>query len=95
MIITQVAKDGKADGFWVYGGPVTVSFGQYAGGVVKIAGTIAGNALKFSDPTGAHQCTLADAGKLSWSYSTKQGQATSSMLNPVWTLVEAERSPNR
>jgi uncharacterized caspase-like protein len=97
IIVTRVHQDGSADGFFSSGPPTPTSFDQGPPGVFIIAGRISGDTLRFTNPKGTVQFrfTLTNAKQLQFFYSNSKGQTTTRMFDPVWTLVDAERSGKR
>ena len=97
LIVTNVDKEGRADGYWVYGPPGSKSFDQNPAATFKIAGTITDRSLRFSSPGGfaKYRHTLTSDGRMDYFYSNTKGQTSTAVLVPIWTLVEAERTAKR
>jgi hypothetical protein len=97
MIATRVSKDGKLDGYWTWGPPGTNSRFTYPGGMFQIAGTITGNTLRYTSPSGDanYQLTLTSSNKMNYVYSSTAGDAIALVFDPVWTLVRAEQAAKK
>ena len=93
MIITRVAKDGSADGYWSFGPPSPTGATQDPANVYKIAGRISDGSLRFTSPSGGAHYKLTINGKnLNYFFSNTKGQTASAVFIPLWTLVEAQQS---
>jgi hypothetical protein len=93
MIITRVDKEGRADGFWLFGPSVPSGFTQGPAGVFKIAGRISEDTLRFTSPRGDENYKHTLSGKnISYFYSNAKGQTVSAAFLPLWTLVEAQQA---
>src|SRR5262245_31911408 len=94
LIVTGVDKSGRAHGFLAYGPPSATTMRQIPAGVLPIVGTITGDTLRFynAQKTDTHTFTLTGANRLSRSWSHTSGANATALLNPIWTLVSAERA---
>jgi caspase domain-containing protein len=97
LIVTRVDKEGRADGYWAYGPPGANSFNQDPPSVFKVAGTITDKTLRFSSPRGksTYIHRLTNDGRMDHVFTNPKGGTSASVLAPVWSLVEAERSATR
>jgi hypothetical protein len=94
LIATRVYKDGKLDGYWVYGPAPSASRFQYPASLFPFAGTITEQTLRFQNPGGTakYRFTLSSEGKMEYVFSSTRGEWITKPFSPFWTLVEAERS---
>ncbi len=97
MILTHVDKDGNTDGYWLSSPPAPKSIVRSPAGFFKIAGTITGDTLRFSNLDGSisYKHTLTSANRMNYIYTLSHGPTGHTVLDPVWTLVEAERLAKR
>jgi uncharacterized caspase-like protein len=97
IIATRVYKDGKLDGYWIYGPPPPESRYQYPAGSFRFAGTITDGSLRYTSPNGTsrYRLTLTADNKMDYLFSNTGGETGTCAFSPVWTLVEAERSSKR
>jgi hypothetical protein len=95
LIITSVDKEGRADGYWAFGPSTPTSATKGPPGVWRIAPTIAKDVLKFSNKKHSFTFTRIGRDKLSYFWSHESGQSASSIFDPTWTLVAAERAAKR
>ena len=93
IIATRVHKDGKLDGYWLYGPPLPTSRFQYPASLFPFTGTITDQTLRFQSPGGnaKYRFTLTDENKLDYVYSSTAGETANRKCVPFWTLVEAEQ----
>jgi hypothetical protein len=92
MIITRVAKDGSADGYWTFGPPSPTSPSQEPASLFKIAGRISEDSLRFSSPGAGTQYKHTLSGKtLNYTYANTKGQTGAAIFISLWTLVEAQQ----
>jgi hypothetical protein len=96
VIATRVHKDGELDGYWLWGPPGSAmpKRFRYPAGLFQFVGTVTDRTLRFSNPDGkaSTSLTLSHANRMNYVYSSTTGEAGATVLTPVWTLVEAERS---
>ena len=93
LIVTRVDKEGRADGYWVYGPPGSNSFTQNPPSAFKVAGTITDKTLRFSSAGGMSKYShrLTRDGRMDHVFTNSKGQTDTRVLVPAWSLVEAER----
>jgi Caspase domain len=95
LIVTNVDKNGKADGYFAFGPPTAKSINRGAAGYFRIEGTINDDTLRFSNPVGTYRSSLTTSNRILYVFANAKGQTASRYLNSVWSLVEAERSAKR
>ena len=97
MIVTRVDKNGQVEGWMMSGPPTPTSTDRGPAGILKIAGKITGDTLRFSNRDGTlnYSQTLVSANRLNYLWWNSKGQTATRVFNPVWLLVEAERSVKR
>jgi len=94
LIVEGVDKEGRADGWWVYGPPgATSSFPGDPANAFKFAGTITDKSLRFTSPSGqaTYKNRLTSDGRMDHFWSHTKAGTSHAVLIPVWTLVDAER----
>jgi hypothetical protein len=94
LIATRVTKDGRLDGYWVYGPPAPTARLQYPASLFPFAGTITDQTLRFQSPgrEGNYRITLTNENKMDYVYSSTKGEGSNKTLVRFWTLIEAEQS---
>jgi hypothetical protein len=96
IIATRVHKDGKLDGYLLWGPPGSAMPRNFRvpAGIFQIAGTITGRTLRFRNPPGDvnFSVTLTDANRMNFVRTSTRVASRAKVLRPVWMLVEAERS---
>jgi hypothetical protein len=97
LIATRIYKDGKLDGYWLYGPPAPTSRFQYPASLFPVAGTITDQTLRFQSPGGnaKYRFTLTNDNKADFVYSSTTGETVNKTLTPFWTLIEAEQSARK
>jgi len=97
LIVTGAESSGRAFGFLLYGPPTINSFSQGPAGVHKFDGIISGDRLTFTALGGREmmKMTLGSNARMHYAWQNTKGQNSSTTLNPVWILVNAERSNGR
>jgi hypothetical protein len=97
LIATRVYKDGKLDGYWLYGPPIPTSRFQYPASLFPFAGTVTDQTLRFQSPSGnaKYRFTLTNENKMEYVHSSTTGETASKTFGPFWTLIEAERSAGK
>ena len=93
LIVTRVEASGQAFGFHFFGPSVTTSFTQGPEGFFKIDGLIDGDVIKYKAFNGSetYSHTLRSSSQMRFFFQNNHGQTNSRTLDPVWTLVRAER----
>ena len=91
LIATRVSKDGKLDGYWLFGPPPPNSQFKYPASLFPFAGTITDRTLRFLSPVGnsKYRFTLTNEDKLDYVLSGAR-ESTNRTFTPFWTLVTAE-----
>jgi len=95
LVATRVQKDGKLDGYWSWGPPKPGMRFTFDAGFWVISGTITDDTFRFKswDGNGAFRFTAIPGNKMDYVHSnSKTGVTDAQILEPVWTLVQAERS---
>jgi hypothetical protein len=95
MIASRVSKDGKLDGYWIFGPPQPKSLLKYPATFFPFAGTVTDHTLRFQSLYGPtkYRFTLTNENKLDYALSSA-AESANRTFTPFWTLVaaEAERS---
>jgi DNA-binding winged helix-turn-helix (wHTH) protein len=92
LIVTDVDRDGTAAGYMVNGPPQPGSFIQSPPHSSPFKARISGASLSYSDMTGAHVASLTAQNRIEFKLTFRGGGVGEVALDPVWTLVEAERT---
>jgi TIR domain len=93
LIVTKVDAPTQATGYWVWGSPTAREPRQFPAGADPFEGNITGNQLTFRGQRRyGVTATLAPSDRLSIVQTRDSGQKAYITLNPVWRLVDAERS---
>jgi uncharacterized caspase-like protein len=98
LVVTRVDRDGKLDGWWVYGPPGSHTRSKDPPGFFAVAGTISAGALRFANPsrTATYRFTPVKGRAMNHLYAnTKTGETGAETFKPLWTLAEAEREAKR
>jgi DNA-binding winged helix-turn-helix (wHTH) protein len=93
LIVTSVDADGIAEGYGVNGPPQSNSHIQTPPKHWRLKMRISGDSLSYSDTTGRYVASLTPQNQLTLK-ATFWDRVTPAwvLLEPVWTLVEAERA---
>jgi hypothetical protein len=91
VMVTHVEKDGLAGGYTVRGPAAPNSRIQNPAEAVPFTAMISDNVLTYSNPRGDYRVWFVD-NDLVFKQTYVTGDMTMVALQPVWTLVEAERS---
>jgi DNA-binding winged helix-turn-helix (wHTH) protein len=96
LIVTSVDAGGMADGFAANGPPQTKSHIQSPSRYWPLRMRISGDSIFFSDAHGQFEGTLTPQNKIALKLTYRDGGKTGwVLLEPVWTLVRADRpEPN-
>jgi Caspase domain len=91
LIASRVSKDGKLDGYWVFGPPAPTSRLKYSASLFPFAGTITEQSPRFESPGGnsKYRFTLTNENKLDYVLSGAS-ESANRIFTPFWMLVEAE-----
>ena len=92
LIVTDVDRDGTAAGYMVHGPSQPKSFYQSPPHSKPFKARISGASLSYSDMTGAHVALLTAQNRIEFTQTFRDGSPGEVALDPVWTLVEAERT---
>ena len=93
LIVTRVESSSQANGFYVFGPPTPKSFNQNPANYRQFAGTIEGDELSFNTHDGGRYiATFTTGNRLKVFNRIRDGRSTTIVINPLWRLVEAERS---
>jgi hypothetical protein len=95
LIVTEVAAQGRASGYYVLGSPTARSLYKTAATAQPFEGKITGDQLSFQEDKFDVTATIAIAGSLAIVQKQKDGTALNVTVNPVWRLLDAERSAKR
>jgi DNA-binding winged helix-turn-helix (wHTH) protein len=92
LIVTHVEKEGLAGGYTVRGPPAPNSRVQNPAEAVAFTAHIADNALTYTNPRGSYRVWFARGRSLVFQQTYVDRYMTMVALEPVWTLLEAERA---
>jgi DNA-binding winged helix-turn-helix (wHTH) protein len=92
FIVNHVEKEGLVGGWTVRGPPTPNSRVQNPAEAVPFAAHISDNALTYRNPRGDYKVWFAEQGGLVFKQTYVTGGMTIVALDPIWTLVEAERA---
>lgn len=95
FIVTHVEKEGLAGGYTVRGPPAPNSYLQNPAEAVAFTAYVAKNALTFSNPRGTYRVWFVGRNSLVFQQTYVSGYVTMVALEPVWTLLEAERADKK
>jgi hypothetical protein len=95
LIVTNVAAEGRASGYYVLGSPTARSLYKASAAAQPFDGKIAGDQLSFQEDSFDVTATIANGGSFAIVQKQKDGNTLSVTLNPVWRLLDAERSAKR
>ena len=95
LIVTEVAAQGRASGYYVLGSPTVRSLYKAVATAQPFEGKITGDQLSFQEDKFDITGTLANGGSLAVVQKQKDGMTLNVTLNPVWRLLDAERSAKR
>ena len=96
LIVTDVDASRRATGYYGYGPPTATTFNQNPAGSFAFAGQIEGDTLRFETGTANWTVKFTVGDSLHMTQKLKNGNRTpTAMLEPVWRLVERERSAGR
>jgi hypothetical protein len=92
FIVAHVEKEGLAGGYTVRGPPAPNSRIQNPAEAVTFTAYIADDVLTYSNPRGNYRVWFVGRNSLIFRQTYVTGHTTMVSLEPVWTLVEAERT---
>jgi len=92
FIVTHVEKEGLAGGYTVRGPPAPNSRIQNLAEAVPFTACIAADMLTYSNPRGNYRVWFVKDNSLIFQQTYVDSYVTMVALEPVWTLVEAERA---
>jgi DNA-binding winged helix-turn-helix (wHTH) protein len=92
FIVSHVEKEGLAGGWTVRGPPAPNSRVQSPAEAVPFTALISDNALTYRNRRGDYKVWFAEQGGLVFKQTYVTGDMTMVALDPIWTLVEAERA---
>ena len=92
FMVTHVEKEGLAGGWTVRGPPAPNSRIQNPAAAVPITAFISDGALTYRNPRGDYKVWFNPQGGLVFRQTYVTGDITMVALDPVWTLLEAERT---
>ena len=92
FIVTHVEKEGLAGGYTVRGPPAPNSRIQSPAQAVPFTACIAADTLTYSNPRGNYRVWFVKDNSLIFHQTYVDGYVTMVALEPIWTLVEAERT---
>ena len=95
LIVTDVSAEGRASGHYVLGSPTARSLYKAVATAQSFEGKITGDQLSFREDNFDITATIANGGSLAVAQKQKDGMTLNVTLNPVWRLLDAERSAKR
>ena len=95
FILTHVEREGLAGGYTVRGPPAPNSYIQNPAEAVAFTAFIAKNELTFSNPRGSYRVWFVGRNSLVFHQTYVSGYVTMVALEPVWTLLDAERGAGK
>ena len=96
LIVTDVDASRRATGYYGYGPPTSTTINQNPAGALAFAGQIDGDKLRFETATAIWAVKFTFGDNLHMTQKLKNDTRTpTAMLEPVWRLVERERSAGR
>ncbi len=91
LIVTQVDRNGTAMGYTVDGPPQPKTPVQTQAGSHVFQARISGDSLLYDTPYGRRVVSLTSQDRIELQMLWQDGRVGAVSLDPVWTLVEAER----
>jgi len=95
FVVAHVEREGLAGGWAVRGPPKPNSRIQNPAEAVPFTAYISGNRLTYRNPRGDYEVWFSEHGGLVFKQTYVTGDMTMVALDPVWTLMEAERTAQR
>jgi hypothetical protein len=93
VIVTDVEKAGIVAGFTIRGPRQPLSVVKSPAGSAHFRAYISGDSFRYSGPASEREVVLTAGNRLEFSeVFTATGATMRVMLDPVWTLVAAERA---
>jgi hypothetical protein len=93
LIVTQVDRDGIAEGYGVNGPPQPTSRLQNPAGSFPFRAHISGDSLVWMGEAGKHVASFSPDNRVELKLTYRDGHIAVVLLDPVWTLVPSQRSP--
>jgi len=94
FVVTHVEREGLAGGYTVRGPPAPNSRIQNPAEAVAFTAYIARRVLAYSNPRGSYRVWFGSGNSLIFQQTYVSGYMTMVALEPIWTLLEAERGRN-
>ena len=91
LIVTKIGSDRTIDGYVVHGPPQPLSTFQSLAHASRFQARIQESLLTYQERWGSHSASFAGDGRLVFKTIFPDGTPSSVLLDPVWTLVDAER----
>jgi DNA-binding winged helix-turn-helix (wHTH) protein len=92
LIVTQVDRNGSALGYTVDGPPQPRTPVQTSAGSHVFQARISGDSLLYETEYGRRVATMTSQNRIELQMRWRDGRVGAVSLDPVWTLVEAERA---
>jgi hypothetical protein len=92
LVITDAESPGIVTGFTVRGPPQPLSFFKTPPGSSHFKARVLGDSFRYSGPKSEREVVLIAGGRLEFSEVFNTGATVRVMLDPVWTLAQAERA---
>jgi hypothetical protein len=89
LIASRVSKDGKLDGYWLFGPPAPNSRLKYPARLYPFAGTVTEQVLRFQNGDAKYRFRLTNENKLDY-FLTSPTESVNRTFTPFWTVVQAE-----
>jgi hypothetical protein len=92
LIVTHVDRDGTAEGYIAAGPPQPKSHVQSPAYTSPFKARISGDFLSYGDGGGEYVASLTVQNRIEFKLKRRDGTSGVVSLDPVWTLLEAERA---
>jgi DNA-binding winged helix-turn-helix (wHTH) protein len=92
LVITKAERPGTLTGFTVRGPPQALSLVKKPAGSSHFKARVLGDSWRYSGPESEREVVMTAENRLEFSEVFSTGVTVRVVLDPVWTLVEAERT---
>jgi DNA-binding winged helix-turn-helix (wHTH) protein len=92
LVVTHAEWPGILTGFTVRGPPQALSFLKAPAGVYHFKARVLGNSFRYGGSGGEREVVLTPDNRVEYNEVFSTGVTAHVVLDPVWTLVEAERA---
>lgn len=91
LVITNAERSGILTGFTVRGPPQALSLIQRPAGLSHFKARVLGDSFRYSGPESEREVVMNSAQRLEFSEAFASGAMARVVLDPIWTMVDAER----